>query len=107
MHAMIRRYRMGAGTIEDLMRTVDRRFADNSQAELGILGYQAIALDEETVMTVTLFATERRLRASEPAAEGIREALSDFKVEALEAADGPVMIARGSQRLAEPVRPAP
>ncbi|MDA2812555.1 hypothetical protein O4J56_18065 [Nocardiopsis sp. RSe5-2] len=107
MHAMIRRYRMGAGTIEELMRTVDRRFADRAQAALGILGYQAIALDERTVMTITLFATEEHLRAAEPAAERIREGLADFRVEALDADSGPVMVARGSAELADPVRPAP
>lgn len=103
MYAMVRRYRVGVGPIEELMHKVDTQFADRTQAELGIIGYQAIALDDETIMTVTLFGTEERLRAAEPMAERVREGLAEFHVEALEAASGRVRVARGSAGLAEPI----
>ncbi|MFE3456388.1 hypothetical protein ACFXKD_02510 [Nocardiopsis aegyptia] len=103
MYAMVRKYEMGTGSVEELMRVVDTRFADRAQADLGILGYQAIALDDGTIMTVTLFDTEERLRQAEPMAERVREGLSEFRVTAVEAASGQVMVARGSQRLVDPV----
>lgn len=103
MHAMIRRYRMGAGSVEDLMRTVDTTIADGAQAELGIAGYHAIALDDGTIMTVTLFRTAEQLRAAEPMAEGIRRRLEAFQVEAIGADRGRVMVGRGSPELTEPI----
>ena len=103
MHALIRRYRQGTGSVEDLMRRVDTTTADRAQEELGIAGYNAIALDDGTIMTITLFRTEEHLRAAEPMAERIRLSLSEFQVEAVGALSGPVMVARGSQELTEPV----
>jgi hypothetical protein len=103
VHAMIRRYRMGAGSVEDLMRTVDTTIADRAQSELGITGYHAIALDDGTIMTVTLFRTEEHLRAAEPMAERIRLSLAEFEVEAVGAHRGHVMVGRGSAELTEPI----
>jgi hypothetical protein len=103
MHAMIRRYRQGAGSVADLMHKVDSTVADRAQEELGIAGYNAIALDDGTIMTVTLFRTEEHLRAAEPMAERIRLNLAEFQVEAVGALSGPVMVARGSQELTEPI----
>jgi hypothetical protein len=107
MYAMIRRYRVGAGSIEEVMRTVDVRVADRAQAELGIIGYQAIALDSETIMTITLFASEEQLHRSAAMAEQIRQGLAEFQVESIEAASGQVMVARGSPQLAEPIHAKP
>lgn len=103
MHAMLRRYRMGRGSLDDLMRTVDTAIADRAQAELGIVGYQAIALDDGTIMTVTLFRTQEQQRAAEPMAEAIRQRLAEFAVEAVDAGGGRVVVARGTPELAEPI----
>lgn len=107
MYAMIRHYRIGAGTVDDLMRKVDTQIADRAQPELGIAGYQAIALDDDTIMTITLFPSEELLRRAAPAAEQIRHALAEFQVEAIGAHSGRVMVGRGSRRLAEPIHPKP
>jgi hypothetical protein len=103
MYAMIRRYEMGAGSIDDLMRKVDTRFADRLQQQLGILHYQAIAPGGGTIVTVTVFEDEEGYRRSEPAAAGVREALAEFRVEEIEALAGPVMVSRADERVLEPV----
>ncbi len=98
MYAMIRRYEMGAGSIDDLMRKVDTRFADRLQQQLGILHYQAIATGGGTIVTVTVFEDEEAYRQSEPAAAGVREALAEFRVEEIEALAGEVMVSRASEK---------
>lgn len=100
MYAMIRHYRMGAGSIEELMRTVDTTIADRAEAELGIVGYQAIALDDGSIMTITLFSTEEQLRRAEPMADQIRQRLAEFEVEVVNARTGSVMVGRGTDQLA-------
>jgi len=68
MYAMIRRYRMAAGSIDDLMHRVDTQYADRLQEQLGILHYEAIDTGEGTMVTATVFEDEERFRRSEAAA---------------------------------------
>jgi hypothetical protein len=42
MYAMIRRYRMAAGSIDDLMHKVDTQYADRVPEEVGAVLYTAI-----------------------------------------------------------------
>src|SRR5215203_5812045 len=103
MYAMVRRYRMAAGSIDDLMHKVDTQFADRLQEQLGILHYQAIDTGDGTIMTVTVFEDEERCRWSETAAAGVREALSEFQVEEIDALTGEVMVSRATELVFEPV----
>ena len=68
MYAMIRRYQMAAGSIDDLMHKVDTQYADRLQEQLDILHYQAIDTGNGTIVTVTVFEDEERCRQSEAAA---------------------------------------
>ncbi len=73
MYAMVRRYRMSAGSIDDLMHKVDTQFVDRLQEQLGILHYQAIDTGDGTIMTVTVFEDEGRYRrACDPGRASIR-----------------------------------
>jgi hypothetical protein len=99
MYAMIRRYRMGTGSIDELMHKVDTQFADQLQSQLGILGYQAIDAGDGEVITVTLFENEEQCLHAHDAAEGVRDRLVEFLVEQLDAYEGAVMVARGSAQL--------
>lgn len=103
MYAMVRRYRMGAGSMDELMHKVDARFADRLQEQLDILHYQAIDTGDGTIMTVTIFEDEDRCRRSEAAAAGVREALGEFRVEEIEVFRGEVMVGRASERMLRPV----
>jgi hypothetical protein len=103
MYAMVRRYRMGAGSIDDLMHKVDTQYADRLQGQLGILHYQAIATGDGTIMTLTTFEDEERCRRAETAAAGVREGLAEFRVEEIEALTGEVMVSRATERVLEPV----
>ena len=103
MYAMIRRYRMKAGSIDDLMHKVDRQFADRLREQLGILHYQAIDTGDGTIVTVTVFEDETQYRRSEAAAARVREALAEFQVEEVDALAGEVMVSRATERVLEPI----
>lgn len=105
MYAMVRRYHARPGAVLDVMRTIDRQVVDQAQAELGFVGYQALELADETIMTITLFPTEQALRAAGPAAERIRDRLAEFDVELIDADSGRVGVARCAPSLLEPVHP--
>src|SRR5215204_6182181 len=92
MYAMIRRYRMAAGSIDDLMHKVDTQYADRLQEQLSILNYQAID-------TVTVFEDEERFRRSEAATARVREGLAEFRVEEIDALAGEVMVSRASEKV--------
>src|SRR5918911_3923093 len=103
MYAMIRRYKTGAGSMDDLMHRADTQFADRLRKQLGILHYQAIDTGGGTIMTVTVFEDEDGYRRSEPAAAGVREALAEFQVEEICALAGEVMVSRATEGVLEPV----
>jgi hypothetical protein len=105
MYASIRRYRMAAGSVDELMHRVDTEFADRLHAELGLLGYQAIDTDDGTITTVTLFEDADQCRRAEPAAERVRESLAEFQVECTDVFTGEVMVSRAAEEVLEPVHP--
>lgn len=105
MYAMLRVYRMGTGSVDDLMRKVDTQFADRLQSQLGIVSYQAIDAGDDTVITMTVFDDEERCRESQAAAEGVRVALAEYQVEQVGNWTGPVMVSRSAQRSLQPVHP--
>ncbi|MEV0825080.1 hypothetical protein [Nonomuraea rubra] len=115
MHAFIRRYRMGTGSIDDLMRTVNRQFANqlsaggggaseaSVQVPAGIVSYQAIATGDDTIVTVTIFETEEACRHAEQGARDIRLSLAEFQVEETHTFTGEVMLSRASEALLTPI----
>ncbi|NJP94798.1 hypothetical protein HCN51_36100 [Nonomuraea sp. FMUSA5-5] len=115
MHAFIRRYRMGTGSIDDLMSKVNRQFASQLSPEgdaasgapvqvpAGIVSYQAIAAGDDTIITVTLFETEEACRRAEQGARDIRLSLAEFQVEETHTFTGEVMLSRASEALLTPV----
>jgi hypothetical protein len=98
MYAMIRRYRMAAGSIDDLMHKVDTQYADRVPEEVGAVLYTAIDTGDGTIVTVTVFEDEERYRRSAAAAARVREDLAEFQVEEIEALAGEVMVSRASEK---------
>src|SRR5918995_7497607 len=99
MYAMIRRYRMAVGSIDDLMHKVDTQFAVRLREQLSIIQYLAIDTGDGTIMTVTVFEDEDQYRRSEAAAAGVREALGEFRVEEIDVFRGEVMVSRASEKV--------
>jgi hypothetical protein len=100
---MIRHYTVGTGSLDALMNKIDTRFADQLQTRLGLLGYQAVSVGDRRIITVTLFENERQCLRAQAAAAAVRTGLAEFGVEQVDAYDGEVMVARGSEQLIYPI----
>jgi hypothetical protein len=64
MYASFRRYRMGAGSMDDAMHLADTELADRLSEEPGFVDYQAVAIGDDMIVSMTIFEDEER--ASRP-----------------------------------------
>src|SRR5436190_23649122 len=103
MYASIRTYRVGKGSIDDLMHRVDRDLAEAFAQEPGFISYQVAKTGEKTVASVTMFRDREQAEASNDlAAQWVAEELSDFGVERMGVMGGEVMVSRANADMLEP-----
>jgi len=103
MYASIRRYRMGAGSMDDAMHLADTELADRIAVEPGFVDYQAIDTGDGTITSVTIFDDEDQcLRSNELAAEFVRDHLAAFEVERTDVFSGEVMVSRAADKVLQP-----
>jgi hypothetical protein len=99
MYASLRRYRMGAGSVDDLMHRVDVDFADALAQQPGFVAYQAVDCSGDEVLSITLYRDEAgAAESNELAAEWVRENLGEFELERTEVIGGEVMVSRAALR---------
>lgn len=102
MHASIRTYRSGSGSMDALMHRVDRDFADVLAQEPGFLSYQVVATGDDTLMSISVFRTPSDAeRSADIAAQWVAEELSDLGVERIGAITGEVMVSRAREEVLE------
>lgn len=103
MYASIRRYRMGAGSMDDAMHLADTEFADWLAEQPGFVDYQAVAAGDDMVVSITIFEGEEQCLASnDAAAEFVSEHLAPFEVELLDVTGGEVMVSRAADMVLQP-----
>src|SRR3954452_16713102 len=103
MYVSIRTYRVGAGSVDDLMHRVDRDLAESFAHEPGFIAYQVAQTGERTVASMTVFQRQDQAEASnELAAEWVTEILADFGVERMGVIGGRVMVSRANADMLEP-----
>jgi hypothetical protein len=103
MYASIRRYRMGAGSMDDAMHLADTELADRLSEEPGFVDYQVMDSGNGTITSVTIFEDEEQcMRSNDLAAEFVRDHLGSFQVERLDTIGGEVMVSRAAERVLEP-----
>ena len=103
MYASFRRYRMGAGSMDDAMHLADTELADRLAQEPGFVDYQVVATGDDTLMSMTIFDDEDQCLASnDMAAEFVRDHLSAFQIERLDVYGGEVMVSRAAEKVLEP-----
>jgi heme-degrading monooxygenase HmoA len=103
MYASIRRYRMGAGSMDDAMHLADTEFADRLAEQPGFVDYQAVAVGDDMVVSMTIFEDEEQCLASnDAAAEFVGEHLGPFQVELIDVAGGEVMVSRAADMVLQP-----
>lgn len=103
MFVSVRTYRVGKGSIDELMHRVDRDLADAFVLETGFIAYQVARTGERTVASITLFdEREQAERSNELAADWVAESLADFDVERMGVIGGEIMVSRALADLLEP-----
>src|SRR4051794_24590615 len=103
MYVSIRTYRVGVGSIDELMHRVDRDLAESFAQEPGFIAYQVAQTGERTVASITIFRTRDQAEASnELAADWVGEQLADFGVERMGVMGGPVKVSRAIAEMLEP-----
>src|SRR3990170_1815747 len=106
MYASLRTYRIGSGSVDAVMRRVDRDFAEALSQEPGFVAYHAIDTGNDMVMTISLFHDREQAEASnELAAQWVAEELSDFNLTRVGVIGGEAMVSRASAEILEPDQP--
>lgn len=100
MYAAIRQYEMGAGSVNDFMRVVDRGFANRLSEQPGFISYHVIASGDDEVVSVTLFNDEQSaVRSNELAAKFVGEYLQQFQLNLTSSMSGEVGVSRTESRV--------
>ena len=103
MFVSIRTYRIGQGSVDDVMHRVDRELADAFAREPGFISYEVAKTGEQTIASITMFHEEQEAAASNRlAADWVSEELADFDVERMGVISGEVMVSRASSDILEP-----
>ena len=103
MYASVRTYRVGAGTVDDVMHRIDRDFAEALSREPGFVAYQAIDLGNWKIASMTVFQEEAQAEASNDlAAQWVAEELGEFDIERMGVMGGEVMVSRTSADMLVP-----
>jgi hypothetical protein len=101
----IRTYRVGSGSIGDLMQRVDRELAETLTQEPGFIAYQVVQTGPSTVASITTFRERDQAEASnELAAQWVGDSLSDFDVDRMGVIGGEVMVSRVAAEMLEATR---
>ena len=95
MYTSVRHYRMGAGSIDSLMRRVEEEFAPAISQESGFVAYFALKTGDAAVETISIFHDKAAADASdELASEYVRENLDEFELRRTELSGGEVFVSR-------------
>ena len=106
MYASLRTYRIGSGSVDAVLRRVDREFAEALSREPGFVAYHAVDTGHDMVMTISLFHDREQAEASnELAARWVGDELSDFNVTRVGIIGGDAMVSRASAEILEPAHP--
>jgi hypothetical protein len=101
--ASVRRYRLRAGAVGELMHIVDDVFADQIEAMEGFEAYHALDCGGDEIMSISLLRDQAAAEASdELALEFVRQELGSFDIERTDVIGGEVLVSRAMAELLEP-----
>jgi quinol monooxygenase YgiN len=106
MFASIRRYRLEAGSMDELMQLIDTGFAERVQQMDGFIEYQVLECGNGQIITISTFRDRKSAEQSVMmAAEWIRDTLGDrIRLERLDAFNAEVPISRARAEVLQPAR---
>lgn len=104
MYATIRRYRVSAESIDDMLHEVDTGFAEMIQEMDGFIAYECLDCGSGTLVTISTFRDREAAEAStDAAARWVAANLADrYEIERLDAMTGELAVSRAREALLEP-----
>ena len=97
MHASLRRYVMGTGSVDALMHRIDEEFAPALSQQPGFVWYCALDTGDRTIETISVFDDEASAtRSNELAAAYVAENLREFELTCPEVTAGEVCVSRAT-----------
>ena len=104
MFTAIREYRMTAGSVDDLMHTVDVGLADVFADQEGFLRYEVLDAGDGRVVSITSFTDRASAQNSnELATDFVHNELGEFGLARTATMTGEVMVSRAGSSVLEPV----
>lgn len=101
--ASLRHYRMGSGSLDELMHIVDAEFADRVTELDGFEAYHALDCEGGEILAMSVMRDQGGLDAlDELAREFVRDRLAAFELERTRTTTGEVVISRAMAALLEP-----
>jgi hypothetical protein len=99
----VRRYRMGSGSVDQLMHLVDEAFADRIAEMDGFEAYHALDCGHGEILSISIFRDQSTAEESdEMSLDFVREQLGDFDIDRTEVLGGEVVVTRAMAALLEP-----
>src|SRR3954469_8112098 len=103
MFVSIRTYRVGSGSVDELMHRVDVGLANAFAREEGFIGYEVAKIGDRMIASITTFSeAEQAELSNQLAAEWVADELADFGVERVGVVGGEVMVSRASETMLVP-----
>ena len=103
MYATIRRWRVDAGSMDEVMHRCDQFIADQFAEMPGFCAYHVMDCGDGTLCSMTMFTDEESARRSnDVAAQFVREHASEFHPERLSSWTGEVKVNRARNEVLEP-----
>jgi hypothetical protein len=103
MYASIRRYRGDASQMDEMLRLVDREFAEQIQEIDGFVAYECIDSGDGQLCTISVFRDREAAEQSViAAASWIKDSLSQFTLERTDVFTGEVSVSRARREMLEP-----
>jgi hypothetical protein len=101
----IRRYRLGQGAVDELMRKIDAVFADRYQAMEGFEAWHVFDCGGDEILWISFVRDHAAAEESdERAFRFVAEELRDFRLERRVALRGELIVSRARAELLEPAR---
>jgi hypothetical protein len=99
----VRRYQLRCGAVDDLMRVVDEKFADQIERLDGFEGYHAVDCGHGQILSISLFEDQQATEESdERALQFVRKHLAAFDIERTDILGGEVAVSRAQADLLLP-----
>jgi len=103
MYASIRRYRVSADQMDDVLHRVDVEFAETIQAMDGFVAYEVVVTADDELVSMSVFRDEAAAEAStEAAAAWVGDLQKEFEIARIDATVGEIAISRAKAEMLEP-----